>query len=234
MTIQKRIGAITAITDLSPTAREVITTLVENGLPCPAGSFVNMFMNVAGVNVRRAFSVVATDPDRKTLTLSIRRSINGTMTPEFWKSDIIGRRVEIMGPMGANTSDKFTQPHVFLFAFGIGAGVIKAIAADVLMRPHVTKLTIVTGSRNEEDIIYRSYFDSLAREYAHVHVRYVVSDPIDPAYPFVGYIQQHVSDQCFQDADIYLCGQEAACAALIATINATEPRNCMFFIEAFH
>lgn len=228
-----RQGVITSATPLSKTAKEVVVTLNEE-LYCPAGSFVNFFLEVNGTEVRRAYSVVSCNLEARTLTFSIRKSLNGTVTTEFWKDNIIGRKLRIMGPMGLNTADKLSKETLFLFGYGIGAGVIKAILNSALHKDFVKKIVLVTGSRNESDIIYKSYFDSVATADPRVTVRYVVSEPQDPAYPYIGYIQNHVNDFDFTNADIYLCGQEEACTALKETITAKNPQNTTFFTEAFH
>ena len=233
MSIVKQNGTVTSVTDLTKTAKEVTVTLDE-AIPCIPGSFMNTFMEINGVSVRRAYSVVATDTEKKTVTFAIRHTLNGTMTPEFWKADIIGRKMDVMGPLGKNTADKLSKPHVHLFAYGIGAGVIKAIAEYSLKNPVVKKMTITTGSRNEEDIIYKEYFDTIALEHPHVSVRYVVSNPLSADYPFVGYVQDNIDDIVIEDADIYMCGQEKACDALIAKINEKHPVDSAFFVEAFH
>ncbi len=233
MSISIRKGTISHVSDLTTTAKEVTLTL-EEALECPPGSFVNFFIPVGGTEVRRAYSVVSTDTTEKTLTLSIRHSLNGTVTPEFWKDDIVGRPIRIMGPMGLNTADKLSHPTVHLFAYGIGAGVIKAIADYSLANPHVTKMTITTGSRNEGDIVYKTYFDAVVKNNPHVSVRYVISDPLDASYPFKGYVQDHIGDISFNDSDVYMCGQEKACNALLEKIKATNPQNISFFVEAFH
>ncbi len=231
--IEMREGVITSAVPLTDTAKEVVITLKE-GLECPAGSFVNFFLDVNGTSVRRAYSVVAHDVDARTLTFSIRRSLNGTVTTEFWKDDIVGRPVRIMGPMGLNTADKLSKSTLFLCGYGIGAGVIKAVLDYALEKDFITKIVLTTGSRNEDDIIYKDYFDAMAVAHPHLSVRYVISDPKDPAYPYVGYIQQHIDDYNFNDSDIYMCGQGNACDALTETIKSKNPQNITFFTEAFH
>lgn len=233
MSIQIQEGAISNVTDLTKTAKEVIITLT-NALLCPPGSFVNFFIELSGAPVRRAYSVVNASTEQRTITLSIRHSLNGMVTPEFWKDDIIGRKVRVMGPLGLNTANKLSHTTVHLFAYGIGAGVIKAIAEYSLKNPTVTTVTITTGSRNEEDIVYKTYFDEIAKNNPHVTVKYVISDPLDQSYPFKGYVQDHLEGLSFDDSDIYMCGQEKACDALLEKIKATNPQNTSFFVEAFH
>lgn len=224
-------GTITGTSDLSSTAKEVTITLATPAV-FPAGSFINLFKEVDGVRIRRAFSVAGST--ESTLTLAIRHTPTGVMTPEFWHEDIIGQSVEVMGPMGKNTSDKLTHPRAFLFAFGIGAGVIKAILDSLLQESRMTEITVVTGSRNEADILYKEYFDAIAEADTRIHTRYVLSDPLKTPYPYTGYIQNHIDDYIYDDADIYVCGQVKACEALIAQVNTHSPQNISFHIEAFH
>ena len=233
MSIQTREGVISNVIDLTKTAKEVTITL-SDALVCPPGSFVNFFIELNGTQVRRAYSVVHADTEQKTITVSIRHTLNGQVTPEFWKDDIIGRKVRVMGPLGLNTADKLSHATVHLFAYGIGAGVIKAIAEYSLQNPLVTKMTITTGSRNEEDIVYKLYFDEIAQNNPHVTVKYVISDPLDQNYPYKGYVQDHLEGLSFDDSDIYMCGQEKACDALLEKIKATNPQNASFSVEAFH
>ena len=233
MIISKRPGVISNAIDLTSTAREITFTLTE-ALECLPGSFINVFMNIDGEQVRRAFSIVTTNSTEKTVSVAVRNSPNGKMTPKFWESTIIGTPVEIMGPMGKNTSDKLTATSIHLFAFGIGAGIINAITEHALQDTHVQKISIVTGSRNESDIVYKSYFDELAKKYPHISVRYVISNPVSENYPYTGYIQNHVEDMNFDNSDVYMCGQEAACNGLIEAIQKKNPQNVTFFVEAFH
>jgi NAD(P)H-flavin reductase len=138
-----------------------------------------------------------------------------------------------MGPLGLNTADKMTQKKIFLFGFGVGCGVIKSLADNIAHREGLDSLTIVTGNRSIEEILHKDYFDQLASEGNRVRVKYVVTDTGQDRYPS-GYIQEHIAEYTFDDADIYICGQGVACRALEDAINTTNPKNCRFFIEDFH
>lgn len=226
-------GVITSVVPLTETAKEVTVTFPK-AFECLPGSFVNFFMDIEGTLVRRAYSVVATNKETKTLTLSIRLTPDGTMTPEFWKSNIVGRTIKIMGPMGFNTADKLSHKTIHLFGYGIGAGVIKAIADYSLQNSKVKQISITTGSRSENDIVYGEYFRNLAKEYQYVSTRFVISNPADPTYPYKGYVQDFIEGLNFDDSDIYMCGRENACKSLVEKIKETEPKDASFFVESFH
>lgn len=225
-------GTITHIDDLSPTAR-LYTITPEEPLPFMAGAFVNVFVEHEGKTIRRAFSMSSNDKDNDSFTLSIRLSLNGELTPVLWDEDFTGHIVKLMGPLGLNTADKMTSKKVFLFGFGVGAGVVKSLAEHMSNRPELESLTIVTGNRSIDEILHKDFFDTLADTDKRVAVEYVVSDKEQTTYP-TGYIQEHIGNYDFNNADVYMCGQGVACGALEAAVQATNPTGCNFFIEDFH
>ncbi len=233
MKIKKLHGTITKISDLSETAKEVTIHLSEP-LGFIAGSFVNIFMTIDGQKVRRAYSISSSDTQQELITLSIRRTRDGIMSPLFWEESMVGTTVEIMGPLGLNTVDTMHRSKVFLFAFGIGAGVVKSIAEHLSHRDNISGITIMTGSRHKDDIIYKEYFDELAQTFPFITTTYVTSEVSEDSPYKKGYIQNHIESYDFNHADIYMCGQEVACNQLQATIHHTNPTDCEFFVEGFH
>lgn len=230
--ITQTTGTITHVRELSPTAREY-TIVPHEPLPFVAGAFVNVFVEHEGQVIRRAFSMSSDDQDDSAFTLSIRLSPNGALTPILWSRDFTGEAVRLMGPLGLNTADKMQHDRVFLFGFGVGAGVVKSLAEHLAKRPHISALTIVTGNRSIDEILHKDFFDQLAATRDAVSVTYVVSDKTQTTYPS-GYIQEHLAAYDFSRADVFMCGQGVACKALEAAILETTPQDCSFFIEDFH
>ena len=231
-TIKKIPATITAVSDTTPTARVVTLTLSEP-LPFVAGAFVNMFISHEGKVLRRAFSISSSDKEDKTIELTVRLSPNGAVSPLFWKEDIIGTTVEVMGPLGLNTADKMLQSKTFLFGFGVGAGVVKSLAEHFVKDTNCTELTIMLGSRNEDEIVHLKEVTELATS-PKVTVRHAISNPGDHNTHPVGYIQNHLEGFDFNNADVYVCGQEAACEALVEAVKKQNPQNCLYFVEGFH
>jgi NAD(P)H-flavin reductase len=233
MSIQKINGVVSNVTDLSPTAKEVTITL-EQPMTFIAGCFVNIFMEDQGETIRRAFSIASEDGTHTTFTLAIRHSLQGRLSPLFWQKDMIGSSVSVMGPLGLNTADKMHSKRIFLFGFGIGVGVVKSLATHFVASKTVDEITIATGSRNDDDVMYKEYFDTLAANDSRVKVRYVVSAKDGESIHPTGYIQDHIDDMDFSNADVYVCGQEIACTGLQEKVKESKPENCSFFVEDFH
>jgi len=230
--IQQCNGRITKVVDLSPTAREY-TIIPDVPISFVAGAFVNVFVEHNGKTIRRAFSMSSSDQHHDSFTLTIRLSPGGVLTPVLWSEDFTNKTVRLMGPLGLNTADKMTSAKVFLFGFGVGAGVVKSLAEHMSNRSNVESLTIVTGNRNVNEMLHKDFFDELAVTHKNVMVRYVVSDTEQTEY-LAGYAQDHINEFDFSGADVYMCGHGVACAALEAAVQATNPTDCSFFVEDFH
>lgn len=231
--IKKMPAVISHINDLSTTAREVEITLPEP-IGFTAGCFVNVFIEKNGEKLRRAFSVSSDESEQQKIKVSIRLNPTGAVTPLFWEDGIIGKAIEVMGPLGLNTAEKMNSKKIYLFGFGIGAGVVKSLASHFINKADVTNLTILTGNRSETEILHQDYFDKIKTEHKQVLVEYILSQPDANNIYKTGYIQNHLAEFDFNDSDVYVCGQTAACEALIKTVKEHNPTNCNFFIEDFH
>ncbi len=225
-------GTITKIVDLSKTAKDVTITLSET-LDFIAGNFVNLMMDVDGVKTRRAFSISSSDNEQHTISLSIRESLKGTLSPLFWKQDMTGTVVDIMGPMGVHTADTLQANKIYLFAYGVGTGVVKSVLDHCLRSSTATHILVMTGSRSEDEILHKAYFDEMATQDKRLEVRHIISEAGEHSSYKIGYIQDHLEGIDFNNADVYACGQKRACDGLLEVITAQHPVNCRFSIESF-
>lgn len=223
---------IVGVKDLSPTARE-IQIVPEIPIDFIPGMFVNIFMEYNGEILRRAYSISSDSNQKESFTVSVRLLSNGGMSPVFWDKDIVGGEIKVMGPMGFNTIEKITKKKVFLFAFGIGAGVIKSIADELVRRDEVEEINIMTGNRDEEELLYRDFFDDLAVKNKKVKIRHILSKPKNNAFEFTGHIQDFVEDLDFSNSSAYVCGSTKACESLKGKIESMHPKNFDIVVEAF-
>ncbi len=230
--IKRMNGIISQVRELTPTAREYVITPTEP-FTFTAGAFVNLFVTHEGQTIRRAFSMSSDDTATDQFAVSIRLSKGGALTPLLWSHDFTNTEVSLMGPLGLNTADKMQSKKIFLFGFGIGAGVVKSLAMHHVASDMCDELVIVTGNRAENEIIHKDFFDELQQANPKVSCQYVVSQPTSELYP-IGYIQDHIDQYDFNDSDVYICGQTVACKALQEKVMATNPSNCTFFVEDFH
>ncbi|MFA5934537.1 MAG: FAD-binding oxidoreductase [Candidatus Paceibacterota bacterium] len=233
MGVKKTFGKIIEIVDLSKTAKEIKVKL-EEPINFIAGSFINIFLDIDGEKVRRAYSISSSDQEQNIISFSMRLIPKGRITSVFWNRNMLDERIEIMGPLGLNTAEKMNNKKIYLFAFGIGAGVVKSLANHFYNKDKTEDLMIMTGSRFEDEIIHKKYFDNLARTNKKVKVSHIVSRTQEGSLFKKGYVQDYVNDLSFDDSDVYVCGQKSACNDLIQKIREKKPVNCNFFIEGFN
>lgn len=231
MILKRMTGAITGMRDLSPSAKEVRVSLSEP-LGFTPGAFVNVFMLEEGKKTRRAYSIASSQDNQKEIALMIRKGSPGGMSERFWEPNISTVPLEIMGPLGLNTADKIEHPRVFLFAFGIGVSVIKGVLHYLLSKDSVTEVTVVTGSRHENEILCKEFFEEEQRRDPRLTLRFVVSQPTDATYPWKGHIQDYIDDFSFENSSVYICGTSKACNTLKEAIEK-KSHDVQFLIEAF-
>ncbi len=235
MKIKKVQGTIQAIHELSSTAREVHISLDET-LDIVAGCFVNIFITIDGEVHRRAYSIASDCDTKKEIQLAIRRKEGGTVSSQFWARDIIGTRLQIMGPLGLNTVDKMQSERVFLIGYGIGVSVIKSLMHAIIKNPNIKEIHIIMGCKDEGEMLYKDFFTQHESADSRVTTRFVLSKSNDKSYPYIGFAQEYISDYNFNNADVYICGQTIACnsakSAILAQSNGGD--SIQFFIEDFH
>lgn len=231
--IKQLLGKITNVQELSQTSREITFTLPEP-LGFTPGHFINVFVNVDGYTVERSYSISSSPDDQTNISLSIRHTPTAALGPFFWKEHLIGTEVKLVGPLGNHTADHLKHSRVYLFGFGIGAGIIRSIAHYLNTKDHVEKIIIITGSKHVDEIIHKKDFDELAALSPKVQVSYAVSQLKEDNTNFLpGYIQDHISSFDFNNSDVYICGQTVACYDLETAIRDTYPDDCSIVIEAF-
>ena len=105
MSIVKTTGTIVEVIDLTKTAKEVaIETAVH--MDFIPGSFVNIFMEVGGEKIRRAYSIATSQSDSNKISIAIRLSPGGKMSPLFWEKNMLGPIQKAI--MNANLAQKDT------------------------------------------------------------------------------------------------------------------------------
>ncbi|MCR4274921.1 MAG: hypothetical protein NUW02_02630 [Candidatus Campbellbacteria bacterium] len=117
----------------------------------------------------------------------------------------------------------------------MGVSVIKALTHHLAKDSPLREIVIVTGSRDENDVLYKEFFEDVAQKNTNVSYTYTISRPSEHTpLKHTGHIQDHIKNLQFDISDVYVCGQEKACNDLVEKIQMTKPEDCVFFVEAFH
>ena len=234
MKIQKFTTKIIKIEDLSENAREVTFSLPKeidefSFLP---GQFMNFFVDVGGKKERRAYSLCSSVDSVKSISFCIRKGGIGGVSEAFWNKDVKEKTFDLMGPIGLNTVDKLEHNKIFLLAMGVGISPVKSIA-DYLVKNTDKKVKLYFGNKNEEQILYKKYFNELALEYENFSVEYVLSDPEDKSYEKIGFVQDFITKENFENSSVYMCGIPAMAKSCREVIENTGAKKVQIMEESF-
>lgn len=234
MKIQKFKTKISGIRDVSENARE-ITIAIPNEITFAflPGQFMNFFVEVDGKKERRAYSISSSqDTENEYITFTIRRDEKGKVSPVFWGENILKKEFEVMGPIGLNTADKLTHNRVFLLAMGVGISPVKSII-DFLLKYTEKKVILFFGNKNEHQILYKKYFDDLAQKFENFDVIYVLDNPENKDYKLIGFVQDFIIGEDFENASVYICGMHAMAQSVREKIIKTGAKNVQIMEESF-
>ena len=120
------------------------------------GQFISLILNKEGREIRRPYSI-ASQPSKKSLDLCIKIVQNGLASPlidNLKKED----EIEVLGPMGDFVVKDFSKDLVFI-STGTGIGPFRAIINHLLETNFKNKITLLTGYRDKEDVLYESEFN---------------------------------------------------------------------------
>lgn len=232
MKIKSLKAKVIGVETISPTAKEVRLALPVD-LEFIPGAFVNVFAEINGKKERRAYSISSSSENQREVALSIRILPTGKLSPIFLEKDIVGKELQIMGPLGLNTADKIKSKRIFLIGYGIGISPIKSLAHHFAEAEDTKELSILTGSRSREEVIYDEFFKQVTKLKNGIY-RPVISDMADKDWPRKGFVQDHIDDIDFSNSAVYICGQGEACRSAEAKIREKNPDNCEILVEDFH
>jgi NAD(P)H-flavin reductase len=193
-------------TEIAPEVRHFVFEVVgmENFDFVP-GQFVSLTDNVNGKPIKRAYSIASAPFGNNRFELCLNLVHEGAFTPHLFGVKP-GDVLEMRGPLGL-----FTQPEphreALLIATGTGVAPYRAILNHFL-KPGSPRYTLLFGARFENLLLYREYFEELARQHPHFNFVPTLTRPESPWAGRAGRVQQHVKELVGdrRDLDVMLCG----------------------------
>lgn len=150
----------------------------EHCAPFRAGQYLNIYLNINGMKVNRAYSISSSPKDAKDgfyeLTLKyVQDGLVSRYVLDNWKE---GDEVELSGPAG----HFYYQPirdakTVVCLAGGSGITPFRSLARAIVDGTEDFNLILLYGSRSEAQILYKEEFDKLSQD-DRVTVVHVLSD----------------------------------------------------------
>jgi ring-1,2-phenylacetyl-CoA epoxidase subunit PaaE len=191
---------------------------IHQSVSYKAGQFITLIIEIDGQKYRRSYSM-SSSPREASLAITVKK-VKGGLVSNYLADHIkVGDALEVMEPMGhfvAEPNAEFAR-NIVLFGAGSGITPLMAIIKTLLPAEPKSKIYLVYGSRNEEDIIFKKQLDDL--ELLHKNRLKVIHVLTKPSYTWIGYktrinqasvvtfLKQEIAIN-IPEGEYYLCGPE--------------------------
>jgi len=130
------------------------------------GQYLSLKVNLEGVRITRPYSIASAPKDalKGFYELTIRKEENGFLTQHIWDTWKVDTKVESSGPEGFFYFERLRDLNQILgIAGGSGITPFRSIAKAIIDGTIDTKLTLLYGSSEEDDIIYYDEFKQMEK-----------------------------------------------------------------------
>lgn len=175
------------------------------------GQWVNLFFpklrNARGAPLKRAYSIASGPRLDGTFDLAITRVTDGPASTGLHATEL-GESFDMSGPHGVFVLSPLVRP-VLLIATGTGVAPFRSMLQAVA-KCSPQPITLLLGSRDEPDILYRGEFELLAQSTP----RFIFHPTLSRANPTWGgkrgYVQTQLPEVMLDldstNCDVYICG----------------------------
>ncbi|NIB42455.1 2Fe-2S iron-sulfur cluster binding domain-containing protein [Pseudomaricurvus alkylphenolicus] len=208
--LQLRVSEIIAETATSKTLRLVST---DGYLPpFQAGQYINLFVDIEGITTSRAFAISSSPNTLNHYDLTIRKIKDGFISQYLVNDVQVGQEFISTGPMGNFYYNPIYQSKNVVFLAG-GSGVAPAMSMirELVENGDDKTITLIYGSMNLDDIIFKNELDQLANEHSSVRVEYVVTNPPENYQGYRGFISADIIQDILEapeDNTFFVCGPQ--------------------------
>ncbi|MFC0185019.1 ring-1,2-phenylacetyl-CoA epoxidase subunit PaaE [Pseudarcicella hirudinis] len=192
---------------------------IHQAISYKPGQFLTLIPVINGQKVRRSYSMSSSPNKDASIAVTVKRVPNGLVSNYLCESVKEGDAIEVMEPMGHFIIEPNPTRYREIVMFGAGSGItpLMSILKSVLAVEQNTKVHLIYGSRNEENIIFRKQLEQLELGYqGRLKVVHVLSQP---SHTWVGYksrineasavffLKQELGIN-IPGAEYYMCGPE--------------------------
>jgi ring-1,2-phenylacetyl-CoA epoxidase subunit PaaE len=203
---------------------------IHQAVSYKAGQFLTLMPVIDGKKVRRSYSMSSSPNKDASIAVTIKRVAGGLVSNYLCDNLKVGEAIEVMEPMGHFVVEPNPTKERTIVLFGGGSGVtpLMSILKSVLPVEQATKVYLVYGSRDEENIIFRKQMAELELKYeGRFRVLHVLTKP---SYTWIGYktrinqasavtfLKQEFAIDIAK-AEYYLCGPEGMMEQVEAALN---------------
>jgi len=142
-----------------------------DGLAAPlsyrAGQHLTLLVDAGGTTHRRCYSFSTSPLAAGPAAITVKRLANGLVSRHLHDRVSAGDTLTALVPTGEFTleTDPAASRHVVMVAGGVGITPLVSLAETVLRAEPASRITLLTGNRCEDEIIFRGRLDTLATQF---------------------------------------------------------------------
>lgn len=214
-------GTVTALSDLTPTAKGVFIELDGAGIQFQAGQYINL--HIPGVELPRAFSLANVPSEKRSIELNVRHVSGGQATEYIHNNLKVGDKLKLNGPYGRFFVRSSALEKFLFLAGGTGLSSPKSMILDLLEKDESREITLVYGARNRAELYDDTLFLDLVGK--HTNFTYVPTlsqpDEGDNWLGETGYVHDAATKHFggdFRNHKAYMCGPTGMIDACITAL----------------
>ena len=199
-----------------PDAVTVVLESVDGKALAPfrAGQYISLSVDIGKTRTTRSYSLCGSPAwaEQGIYNITVKRvEEDGFVSPFIQDQWQVGDEIAISGPQGHLYYEPIRDEKKVLALAG-GSGITPFVGMAYAIRDGYEDfdLTILYGSRKEEDILYRKELDAVAAACEKVHIVHVLSDEAKPSFE-QGFITAELIRKyaAGEACSVFMCGPQA-------------------------
>lgn len=139
-----------------------IPTKLKKEFKFVSGQYLTLHVEIDGELHTRCYSISSSTFDNN-ISVGVKKVIGGKVSPVLVDKVKVNDSIQISPPSGnfkLRVDENEDKEYIF-FAGGSGITPIKSMISEVLHKSKKSKAILVYGNRNEESILFKSYFEAI-------------------------------------------------------------------------
>lgn len=156
---------VAEIIDDTPTTRTLRLIAADGGElpPFQAGQYINLFVNIDGVETARPYAISSSPARRSYYDLTVKRAPEGFVSHYLLDRVSTGQALQSSGPMGTfHHNPLFHGDDLVFLAGGSGSAPARSMLLDILDRELPYRFHLIYVNSVESDVIYADELRELA------------------------------------------------------------------------
>ncbi len=199
--------------------------------PFQAGQYVNLFVNIEGVETARPYAISSPPRERAYYDLTIKRVENGFVSPFLLDEVEVGQSVRSTGPMGTfHHNPLFHGNDLVFFAGGSGICPAMSMLKNVLVTKPGFRFHIIYSNSYADDVIFGAELRALTAAHENFTLTEIVSRPTAEYTGRRGHVTLELVRsllECPENKMYYICGPtpfNEACVRILRELGVKSRR----------